>query len=154
MKTNLIRTAATTVALVLAISVNGQNTKSFKENSFANKFTNVVKENVNTLSNELKADLDNLKSAAFFKPETSFAGNEMNSENIVFDLKELEASAKFNPASALTESSDNSMDMSAIMEELKAVAKFQPKDLEINNNSELSEVMNQLAAVVRYTPES
>lgn len=146
MKTNLIRTAATTVAIVIAISVSGQNTKSFKENSLGNKFK-MVKENINILANELKA-------AAQFKPEASFTDNESAVEVVMFDLKELETDAKFNPASALTESATNNNEINNILEDLKSVVKYQPQTEELNNTIDVQDIMNQLAAVVRYTPES
>jgi hypothetical protein len=146
MKTNLIRTAAATVAIVIAISVSGQNTKSIRENSLNNKFR-MVKENINILTNELRA-------AAQFKPVASFTDNEASAEVLTFDLKGLETDAKFNPASALTESTTSNNDMNNIMEELKSVVKYQPQSEDLNNSVDLQDIVNQLAAVVRYTPES
>jgi hypothetical protein len=146
MKTNLIRTAAATVALVIAISVSGQNTKSFRKNLLSNKFK-MVKENINILANELK-------SAAQFKPEANLSNDEATVETLIFDLKGLETDAKFNPASALTESATGYNDMNNTLEDLKSVVKYQPQTEDLNNTVDVQDIMNQLAAVVRYTPES
>ena len=152
MKTNMIKTATLILAVVITTSVNAQNTKSFKENSFTNKIGKLFKENITGLNNELNS----LKEAIKFKPDANFNYAGEVSEAFALDLNELESAAKYSPSAYIeTIETSNTTEMNDVLAELKETVKFTPAtDVATEMDENLKSISVELAAVVRYTPES
>lgn len=150
MKTNMIKTATLTLAMVISMSVNAQNTKSLKENQFTKKLDKIVKENLADLTHTLNT----LKSSVQFKPEANpeFA---TESNEAVVDLKEFESIVKYIP-SANIETSEVTEDngMEAVLAELKEIVKYKPQSESTLIESELKKATEELALVVRFKPAS
>ena len=146
----MIKTATLTLAMVLSISVNAQNTKSLKENRFTKKLDKIVKENLADLTHTLNT----LKSSVQFKPEANPEFATERNEAVV-DLKEFESIVKYIP-SANVETSEVTEDngMEAVLAELKEIVKYKPQTESTLIESELKQATEELALVVRFKPAS
>lgn len=150
MKTNIIKTAAVTLAIAITVSANAQNTKSLNENNFAGKLSKLVKENVLSISNEL----NNLKQAVQYKPEANFDYATDAAEFSIADLKELETAVKFAPKADLAVvSPEMNFEIKMALEELKMNAQYYPNSEKANEDI-LADIANELEDVVRFTPAS
>lgn len=150
MKTNMFKTAALTIAIVISASVSAQNTKSFKENQFTKKFDKIVKENFS----DLASSLITLKEAVQFKPANYFDFTGELNESVI-DLSELKAFVKFAPtADPEVSNSSESNEMQIVLTELKEFVQFKPQNESTALESELKKATEELALVVRYKPAS
>lgn len=150
MKTNMIKTAAFTLAMVISISVSAQNTKSFRANKIGDKLDKLVKENKAELSNAL----NNLKSFVQFRPEANIEFT-ADANDAVIDLSGLESMVKYSPAHVTSSSIPvSSNEMESVLTELKEMVQYKPQNQVTESNEEFKKIAEELAVIVRYKPQS
>lgn len=150
MKTNMIKTAALTLTMVISLSVNAQNTKSLKENRITQKLDKIVKENTIDFANAL----DNLKEAIQFKPTTLSDYTGEVSESAI-DLNELKSFVKYVPSTNVEVSiTSQNNEMESVLAELQEFVKFKPHNESTLIESEIKKATEELALVVRFKPAS
>jgi hypothetical protein len=146
----MIKTATLTIAMVITLSVNAQNTKSLKENRFTKKLDKIVKENLADFTNTLA----NLKKSVQFKPEVNFEyTNEVN--EAVIDLSEVELFVKYTPSTYSEISmSEGQNKFDTVLADLKEMVQYKPYNEAAEVKAELKKATDELALIVRYQPES
>jgi hypothetical protein len=157
MKTTAQHLIVIAILALFGITVNAQNTKSFRVHHSKGKFAGFVSERVHFAKKGLSADLKTLEAFVKFKPSEISSEEELSEPltELAAAVAQLKTDVRYTPTTPNYYSYEvEDIDFSNVMKELEKVVKYNPAENLVENGSEFRGTLKELEKVVKYQPSA